>query len=158
MRFFNFSSDWFKIVFSWKNLTLGKSLSGLKIFYWSPAFRICTGCLQKYEWNLLKIGFKNTYFQVFQGFPALKETVAHIQPNGQFWTIFGQNGQNGIFFKKAIGTFSLWKALINCKVSEKSNERFSSNSVTDVRTYVRTDARTWILRSPTTSSRDQKPL
>ena len=70
-----------------------------------------------------EIGFENTYFQVFQGFPALKETVAHIQPNGQFWKIFGQNGQNGFFFKKAFGTFfSLLKALINCKVSEKSNE------------------------------------
>ena len=74
---------------------------------------------------MLEIGFKNTYFQVFQGFPALKETRAHIQPNGQFWPIFGQNGQNGNFFKKAIGTFfSLLKALINCKVSEKSNEGF----------------------------------
>ena len=85
---------------------------------------------------MLEIGFENTYFQVFQGFTALKETRAHIQPNGQFWTIFGQNGQNGIFFKKAFGTFfSLLKALINCKVSEKSNERFTSNSVTDVRRY-----------------------
>ena len=81
------------------------------------------GCLPKYERNLLKIGLKNTYFQVFQGFPTLKEAVAHIQPNGQFWTVFGQNGRNGIFFKKAFGTFfSLLKALINCKVSEKSNE------------------------------------
>ena len=51
--------------------------------------------------DLLKIGFKNIYFQVFQGFPALKQTVAHIQTNGQFWTVFGQNGQNGLFFKKA---------------------------------------------------------
>ena len=94
-----------------------------KIFYWSPAFRICMGCLLKYERNLLKIGFKHTYFQVFQRFPALKETVAHIQPNGQFWTVFGQNGQNRIFFKKALGKFlSRLKALINCKVSEKSNE------------------------------------
>ena len=42
-----------------------------KIFYWSPALRICTGFLPKYEWNLLKIGLKNTYFQVFQRFPAI---------------------------------------------------------------------------------------
>ena len=55
-----------------------------KFFYWSPAFGICTGCLAKYELNLLKIGFKNTDVQVFQGFPALKETIAHIQPNGTF--------------------------------------------------------------------------
>ena len=63
--------------------------------------------------------------------------------NDQFWIVFGQNGQNGNFFKKALGTFFLHlKALTNCKVSEKSNERFSSNSVTHhVRTDVRTDGR-----------------
>ena len=95
-------------------------------------------CLLKYERKLLEIGFENTYFKVFQGFPALKETRAHIQPNGQFWTIFGQNGQNGKFFKKALGKFLLClHALTNCKVSEKSNERFSSNRVTDVRTNER---------------------
>ena len=87
--------------------------------------------------------------------------------NLHFWAFwakmanFGQFsakiGKTGIFFKKAFGTFfSLLKALINCKVSEKSKERFSSNSVTDVRTDARTHRRTWILRSPTTSSRDQK--
>ena len=77
--------------------------------------------------------------------------------NGHFWRVFGQNGQNGNFFQKAFGTFfSLLKALIKCKVSEKSNERFSSNSVTYARTDARTHGRTWILRSPTTSSRDQK--
>ena len=105
---------------------------------------------------MLEIGFENTYFQVFQGFPAL-ETVAHIQPNGQFWTVFGQNGQNGNFFQKsAWNIFSHLQALTNCKVSEKSNERFSSNSVTYGQTHVCTHERTRILRSPTTSSRDQK--
>ena len=59
--------------------------------------------------------------------------------NGQFWTVSGQNGQNGNFFQK-----SDWKifvaliALTNCKVSENSNEWFSSNHVTDVRTDGRT--------------------
>ena len=54
---------------------------------------------------------------------------------GQFWTVFGQNGQNGNFFKKALGTFlSRLQALTNCKVSEKSNERFSRKSGTDGRT------------------------
>ena len=49
--------------------------------------------------------------------------------NGQFWTIFGQNGQNGNFFKKVLGTFlSRLQALTNCKVSEKSNERFPRKS------------------------------
>ena len=62
---------------------------------------------------------------------------------GQFWTVFGQNGQNGNFFKKALGTFFLHlQALTNCKVSEKSNERFSSNRVTHARTDARTDAQT----------------
>ena len=43
--------------------------------------------------------------------------------NGQFWIVFGQNGQNGNFFKKGLGTFfSRLPALTNCKVSEKSNE------------------------------------
>ena len=60
--------------------------------------------------------------------------------NAQFWTVFGQNGRNGNFFKKALGTFfSHLQALTNCKVSEKSNERFSSNSVTDGRTDAHTD-------------------
>ena len=92
---------------------------------------------------MIEIGFENTYFQVFQGFPALnKETVAHIQPNGQFWTVFRQNGQNGIFFKKVLGTFlSRLQALTNCKVSEKINELFSSNRVTHACTHARTDDR-----------------
>ena len=39
---------------------------------------------------------------------------------GQF---LAKMGKTGIFFKKAFGTFfSLLKALIKCKVSEKSNE------------------------------------
>ena len=65
-----------------------------------------------------------------------------LAQNGQFWTVFGQNGQNGNFFKIALGTFfSHLQAVTNCKVSEKSNERFSSNRVTDRRTYARMDGR-----------------
>ena len=41
-------------------------------------------------------------------------------------------------FKKAL--FSHLQALTNCKVSEKSNERFPRKSVADGRTYGRTDA------------------
>ena len=64
--------------------------------------------------------------------------------NGQFWTVYGQNGQNGNFFQKSAWKFFFLRlqALTNCKVSEKSNERFSSNRVTYVRTDVRTDLRT----------------
>ena len=51
-------------------------------------------------------------------------------------------GKTGIFFQKALGTFlSRLQALTNCNVSEKSNERFSSNRVTDVRTHGGTNER-----------------
>ena len=43
------------------------------------------------------------------------------------------------FQKSAWNIFSRLQALTNCKVSEKSNERFSSNRVTYARTYARTD-------------------
>ena len=60
--------------------------------------------------------------------------------NAQFWKFLAKMSKTGIFFKKALGKFfSYLQALTNCKVSEKSNERFSSNSVTDVRTHVRMD-------------------
>ena len=62
---------------------------------------------------------------------------AKIANFGQF---LAKMGKTEIFFKKTLGTFfSSLQALTNCKVSEKSNERFSSNSVTDGRTYGRTD-------------------
>ena len=58
---------------------------------------------------------------------------------GQF---LAKMGKTGIFFKKTLGKFfSHLQALTNCKVSEKSNERFSSNSVTYVSTDVRTHGR-----------------
>ena len=62
---------------------------------------------------------------------------------GQF---LGKMGETGIFFKKALGTFlSRLEALTNCKVSEKSNEWFSTNQVmngrTDVSTYERMNER-----------------
>ena len=64
----------------------------------------------------------------------------HLGQKGPFWTVFGQNGQNGENFQKALGTFFLHlQALTNCKVAEKSHERFPRKSVTDERTYVRTD-------------------
>ena len=54
-------------------------------------------------------------------------------------------GKTGIFFKKALGTFfSHLQALTNCKVSEKSNERFSSNHVTGGRTDGRTHGREFL--------------
>ena len=69
-----------------------------EIFYWFPVFRICTGCLPKYEWNFLKIGFKNTYFQVFAGFPAIPEGWPNL---GRICLIFGQNGSFSNFRQKS---------------------------------------------------------
>ena len=60
--------------------------------------------------------------------------------------------------KKALGTFFLtfW-TLTSYKISEKSDSRFLRKSVTHGRTHARTDVRTRLLRSQTTSwSRDQK--
>ena len=65
-----------------------------------------------------------------------------LEKNAKKLQFLGILGQNGNFFKKALGTFfSHLQALTNCKVSEKSNERFSSNSVTDGRMDARTNER-----------------
>ena len=46
-----------------------------------------------------------------------------LAQNGQFWTVFDQNGRKGTIFKKVLGTFfPPLQALTNCKVSEKSNK------------------------------------
>ena len=48
----------------------------------------------------------------------------HLGQKEPFWTVFGQNGQNGENYQK-----SAWNiALTNYKVSEKSNERFPRTS------------------------------
>ena len=73
--------------------------------------------------------FQKHLISGFSGISSLKETVAHIQPNGQFLKVFGQNGQNGIFFKKELGTFfSRLQALTNCKVSEKVMNGFRATA------------------------------
>ena len=74
--------------------------------------------MPKYERKLLKIGFKNIYFQVFQGFPALKGTLPYIQPDGQFIASFWPKMAKTVkIIKKALGTFfSRLQALTNCKV------------------------------------------
>ena len=46
-----------------------------------------------------------------------------LAKKANFGQFLAKMGKTGIFLKKAFGTFfSLLKALINCKVSEKSNE------------------------------------
>ena len=76
--------------------------------------------------NRLQKNAKNLHFWAFWAKMA------------NFGLFLAKMGETGIFFKKGLGTFlSLLKALNNCKVSEKSNERFlSNNGVTDVRTDV----------------------
>ena len=69
-----------------------------------------------------------------------------------FWSFLAKKGHFGQFLdkiaktvkiiKKALGTFfSHLQALTNCKVSQKSNERFPRKRVTYERMYVRTDRR-----------------
>ena len=80
--------------------------------------------------NGLRKNGKNLHFWAFW---------AKMANFGQFLAKMGKTG----IFKKALGTFfSRLQALTNCKISEKSNERFSSNRVTYVRTDVRTYGRT----------------
>ena len=85
----------------------------------------------------------------------------HLGQKGSFWTVFGQNGQNGGNFQKsAWNIFSHPQALTNCKVSEKSNEWFPRKSVAHVRTdgrmYERTYKQTQLLRSQRPVGRETK--
>ena len=66
-------------------------------------------------------------------------TFGHFEPKRPISDSFCPKWAKRVFFpKKTFGTFlSHLQALTNCTVSEKSNERFSSNSVT----YGRTDVR-----------------
>ena len=58
--------------------------------------------------------------------------------------------------KKALGTFySHLQALTNCKVSEKSNERFPRKSMAHIRMDERTDGRT---NGHTRLLRSQRPV
>ena len=59
----------------------------------------------------------------------------HFRPKRAILEVFGQNGQTVKIFKKAFGTFfSHLQALTNCKVSEKSKERFPRKSLAYERT------------------------
>ena len=78
--------------------------------------------------NGLQKNAKNLHFWAFW---------AKMANFGQF---LAKMGKTGIFFKKALGTFfSRLQALTNFKVSEKSNERFLSTSVTHSRTDAEMD-------------------
>ena len=60
--------------------------------------------------------------------------------NGHLLTVFGQKtAKIDFFFKNPLGTFFyIAKALTNCKVSEKTNERILRKRATHVHTYIRT--------------------
>ena len=75
---------------------------------------------------------------------------------GQIWKFLAKMAKTVKIIKKALGTFfSHLQALTNCKVSEKSNERFPRKSVPDdKRTDERTDATPKV--STTSWSRDQQ--
>ena len=76
----------------------------------------------------------------FRDSQLLKRLLHPSSQMANFGHFLAKMGKTGFFSEKAFGTFfSLLKALINCKVSEKSNEQFSSNSVTHARTHARTD-------------------
>ena len=82
-------------------------------FFWvnflpAPAFRICSLFAEMW-FDLLKIGFKNTYIQIFPGFPAISELCPIL---GQIWVNFCQKGpylnfcqknETGIFRLQRLG-------------------------------------------------------
>ena len=75
--------------------------------------------------NGLRKNVKNSHFWEFWAKMA------------NFGKFLAKMGKTGIFFKKSLGTFfSRLQALSNCKVSEKSNERFPRKRVTNVQTDV----------------------
>ena len=70
---------------------------------------------------------------------GLRENATFLAKKANFKRFLAKMGEMGIFLKKALGTFlSRLQALTNCKVSEKSNERF-------LRTALRTDERTDVI-------------
>ena len=85
----------------------------------------------KFKWTDCEKNAKNLHFLAFWAKMA------------NFEQFLAKMGKTGIFFKKALGTFfSRLQALTNCKVSEKSNERFPRKRVTNERTNERTYGRT----------------
>ena len=64
--------------------------------------------------------------------------IGHFGPKCPILDSFWPKWAKRKFFKESAWNFFLrLQALTNCEVSEKSNERFSSNRVTDVRTNER---------------------
>ena len=71
----------------------------------------------------LKSVSKTPTFRFFRDFQPLNRLLHTSSQMANFGQFLGKMGKTGFFFKKEFGTFfSLLKTLINCKVSEKSNE------------------------------------
>ena len=74
---------------------------GQKIFLLVPSFQNMYRLFAQIRIELALNRFQKHLLSGLKGFPARKETVVHIQPNGQFLTVFGQNGQNGENYQKS---------------------------------------------------------
>ena len=77
-----------------------------------------------------------------EGIPRKMQTISIFGHFGPKWPILDSFwlkwAKQEFFQKSAWKIFSRLQALTNCKFSKKSNERFSSNRVTDGRTCLRT--------------------
>ena len=90
----------------------------------------------------LKSVSKTPTFRFFRDFQPLKGLFHTSSQMANFDHILSKMAKMEKIIKIALGTFfSHLQALTNCKVSEKSNERFPRKSVTDERTDERTDRR-----------------
>ena len=112
--------------------------------------------LRERLWNRFQKHLLSRFFRDFQPLKRLLHTSSQMANFDQFLAKMAKMVKMVKIIKKALGTsFSRWQALTNCKVSEKSNERFPRKRVTYVRTDKRTDATPKV--STTSWSRNQKP-
>ena len=65
---------------------------------------------------------KTPTFRFFRDFQPLKRLLHKSSQMANFGQFLTKMGKTGFFQKSVWNIFSLLKALINCKVSEKSNE------------------------------------
>ena len=106
----------------------------------------------------LKSVSKTPTFRFFRDFQPLKRLLHTSSQMTNFDQFLVKMAKTVKIIKKALGTFfSHLEALTNCKVSEKSNERFPRKSVTDEQTNGRTNRQTDATPkvSTTSWSRDQ---
>ena len=88
-----------------------------------PSFQNMYGLVRNTKRTCLKSVSKTPTFRFFRDFQPLKRHIHTSSQMANFGQFLAKMGKTGIFFKKAFGPFfSLLKALIKCKVSEKSNE------------------------------------